>query len=299
MSRNGTPQIDWIGMGRNDSLGRPPLPYFSVRLMHMGHIGKMFVDYYGGTMMWDELGSLRIPWGYNETIKYNGVQPGWTYWWEIGTWDFIVTDDLGNVTTEKIKTLSDLGITWDILESHQFSIHITGKFENDAFLIAWKYKHGYDDPDDPDGTDNRLSEMLPYLWGQFEKYLNDLYTLHLGRLLNTDRTVGENQLVSIDITTQIRSAIFAKVTDLRASGEFPNDLVGVEESMSCEIVKRIREAESYMVGSLLMIRLFASISDNSDPVFEPWMLWQIWQWFGRSSVVVSRDRVFDLSPWWG
>lgn len=299
MGRGGEIQINFIGMGRNASFGRAPLPYFSVRLEHLGHVGVEFADLFGGSMTWDQLSNLVLKWGNNEIIKYNGVKPGWTYWWEIGTWNFIVTDDLGNVKTEKATTISDLGITWDIFESHQFSIHFSAKFENTAFLIAWKYKRGVLPPDDEDTPPDRYAEVPKYLWGEFDKYLNETMQVKFGGFVDKLTYVGETETLDINISTNVKTALLAKTINFSASADFSLDLAGIELNGMGEKKYREAVAETYMIGNLLMIRLFASIYDMSKPVFEPWMLWHMWQWFGSSGVTIKRDRVFDLSPWWG
>jgi hypothetical protein len=297
--RGGVPQLDWIGMGYNRSFGRTPAPYFSVRLMHLGHVGRDFVDLYGGTMTWDQLGSLSIPWGYNETIKYNGVQPGWTYSWDVGTWKFTVTDDQGNKTEETIKTMSDLGITWDILESPQFSIHLTCMFENFAFLKAWKWRKGVI-PDDPWDEPDQLCDLMPYIWGEFDKYLKGESHFEHMRLTPKEINNGDYSLaIDANITDLFRTMVYAHIVNLAASGKYPLDLMNKDLNMNTERVIEDREADALVLGNLLMIALFASIDDRGKPVYEPWMLWHLWQWMGKSSVVVARERVFDLSPWWG
>jgi hypothetical protein len=303
--RGGWIQPGVQGMRRYRQLGRTPLPYFSVKFKHLGHVGKPFADYYGDEITWGQLGSLRIPWGNSTVIKYSALQPGWTYWWEIGTWDFTVTDDVGNVIVEKVRTLSDLGITWEIFESHQFSIHISGKFENEAFLIAWRYRRGTGGPGDPGGPGDWFEpsiqiHMMPYLWGEFEKYLLEYIHIEHRRLTPADHAeAADVQYIDADMTGLIRSLVFAHVVTLSATGNFPAELLQKDINTVVERVLDDRKAESYLIGNLLMIQVFASIDNMSKPVFEPWMLWHLWQWMGKSGVVVSRERVFDLSPWWG
>jgi hypothetical protein len=298
LTRGGEIQMSWPGMGQNEKFRDPPVPFVSVKLLHLGHLGLDFKDYYGGKITWDELGSLNLEWGENEVIQYNGVQPGWTYWWEIGIWEFTVTDELGNKTVTKAETISDLGITWDILESPQFSIHLSGKFENDSFLLAWKYKPGYEPPDPshprPEGF------IAEYLWGEFDKYLNNEMHAHYQMLIDKVITTGNpDTIVDMDLSDCVKTMILAKTTSLAATGNFPLDLIKMDLQSLGE--KEYREAgtEMHTVGNLLMIHIFASIMNGSKSAFEPWMLWKMWQWFGSSGVVVNRDRIFDLSPWWG
>lgn len=298
LTRGGEIQMGLYGMGQSEKFRNPPLPFVSVKLMHLGHVGMDFKYFNGGTMTWDELGSLNLKWGDNTAIKYNGLQPGWTYFWEIKNYDFIVTDNAGNVTITNCKTISDLGITWDIFKSPQFTIHISGKWENDSFLLAWRYKHGYEPLDPlhprPEGF------IAEYLWGEFDKYLKDEMHVHYEMLVDKVTTSGnDDTLVELDATACIKPMTLAKTTPLSATGNFPADCLKMDLNSLGEKEYREAIAEAYDVGNLLMICIFASIMNGSKSVFEPWMIWKMWQWYGSSGVVVNRDRIFDLSPWWG
>lgn len=312
MSREGIPQFGWMGF-KGLNTAKPPLPYFSVRMKHLGHLGlKIPAEFIGGSMTWDELGSIILRWGTNETLLYTVPQPGWTYKWDIGLGRFIVTDSNGNATIhEHIKTISDLGISWDILESPQFSIHLTANFENTAFLIGWRYKKGYppnpDDPYYPDDPDNPVSSPEYYgitaliQWSEVDKYLNSVLHIVYGRLIESSINDGGNQdaSVTIDLTGYFRDILFAEAGNLTASSNYPLDLYKASEAMTGNKEFLMRYVEMAFIGDLLMIHLFASISNGSKPVFEPWMLWELWRWLGQGTVVISRDRTFDLSPWWG
>lgn len=303
ISRGGEIQMNWSGMCQGVKFPDPPIPLTSVMLMHLGHVGMDFKYFHGGTMTWDELGSLNLKWGDNTTIKYNGLQPGWTYFWEIKNYDFIVTDNAGNVTITNCKTISDLGITWDIFESPQFTIHISGKWENDSFLVAWRYKTGVKPPpDDPffPPAPKQFAIIEDYLWGEFDKYLKAEMHAKYGVLIDKATIYGnEDTIVDMDITGCAKAIILAKTTSLSTTGNFPASIsLGKSNSLG---EKEYREAVAEIadVGNLLMICIFASIMNGSKSCFEPWMLWKMWQWYGSSGVVVNRDRIFDLSPWWG
>lgn len=301
--REGVLQIGFGGLaGNNPSLRRPPRPFFSVKLKHLGHLGlKIPALYTGGTMTWDDFGALGVQWGNNTQILYTKPLPGWTYRWEYGERIFYVTDDQGTVTVaNNIKTLSDLGITWDIFESPQFTIHLTAKFENDAFLIGWHKKKN--DPEYPDPDGDRYVTLIDYAWAQGDKGLNNtMHPCHYSQLIsiNTEVSIYEDTLVGLDITGLIREIILAKIIDLSVTGEFPIGLLLSDKGMTGAKKSLTREGYSFVVGQLLMIHVFASISNASKPVFEPWMLWKIFQWVGKGNIVITRDRTFDLSPWWG
>lgn len=303
MSREGIPQFNWAGLSGMKQ-AQPPVPYISVRLKHLGHLGlKIPSTYIGGSMTWDELSSLILPWGNNETALYIEPEPGWTYTYDLGLHRFTVTDNSGQrVVYENIRTLSDLAISWSIFESPQFSIVINAYFENTAFLIGWRYKPGFpQDPNYPaEPVEDRRADYLGYAWAHIEEYLLSVFHLSCGRLLSWENGEGvQDGEVTLELTGYFRSVLLAAIRDLSASGNYPSNLTknpklytGVKELVE-------RQAQSYILGQLLMIHLFASISSASKPVFEPWMLWHIFQWLGRGTVTTTRDRTFDLSPWWG
>jgi hypothetical protein len=60
----------------------------------------------------------------------------------------------------------------------------------------------------------------------------------------------------------------------------------------------IRQGILLFFGDVLLIQTFASINNMSKPMIEPWLLWDLWRWLGRSNIVITRERAFDLSPWW-
>ena len=309
--RIGLPQLGIMGFASvaSKSLLRPPNPFFSVRLKILGHLGiKIPADYYGDTLTWGELGGIKSKWGNNETIIYDGVKPGWTYSWDVGTKIFTVTDNLGNVTKKTVTIFSDLGITWDILASHQFSIHLTAKYENDAFLIGWFYAKGSDQDTDNPYKYTRVGYVeSAYIWSFVDRYLNQIYHAVYKRLLNMDmsellQSIPVNERI-VDINTNFtdytRSIINASIIDLDGTGNYPNNF-SVEELNGTGVREVIeKQAESVVLGTMLMIRIFASINNMSKQVYEPWMLWELWKWLGSGRVIISRDRVFDLSPWWG
>ncbi|TWH48560.1 hypothetical protein [Sporomusa sp. KB1] len=302
--RGGIPQFEWGAIGRiSPSLTGEPRPFFSVRLKHLGHLAlKVPSTYYGDALTWDQLASLGMPWGDNTTLLYEAPLPGWSYRFDIGLKRFTVTDTEGQATVyNNIKTISDLGISWDIISSHQFVLFFDAHFENDAFLIGWYLKKGYPIPPEWDIIPEILCDIYGYCWSDVEDYLQPGdYAVHFGRLLER-----QQETVDIEVPTSLsecerRNLLVNTTVDLsRATGGFqPNLKLSPEEKHMAKKSKD-RAAELIPVGILLMIALFASISNASKPAFEPWMLWELWRWLGCGTVVVPRDRTFDLSPWWG
>ena len=309
MARDGVFQLNCIGMGGNNhSMGRCPRPYNPVRLMHLGHLAlKVPSIFYGGSMTWDELGSLKIPWGDEETVIYETVQTGWTYVYDIGLKRFTVTDNTGTATVHNgIETISELCISWDILESPQFSIALTAKFENDAFLIGWKYRKDRIPPGEevPSGFvfPDKAADEYTYFFSYVDQYLSKsgVSSKHY-RLLDVSPLDGvlDGVMVSVDVSGYAREILLAKIQDLSADCNFPENYF--EGKNAAVAAKQIVEKQAIIesVGEWLMVAAFASIMNASKPVFEPWMLWHLWQWLGHGTVIIKRDRIFDLSPRWG
>ena len=306
MARDGLLQLTCLGMGgKNKSMGRCPRPSNPIRLMYLGHLAlKVPSIFYGGSMTWDELGSLKIPWGDNETVIYDTVQAGWTYVFDVGLKRFTVTDNNGTATVYNgITTISDLCISWDILESPQFSIVINGTFENIAFLIAWKYRKWQVPPgEDPGNIPARSGYQFPYFFSYVDQYLSENgVSSKYYRLLDISPIDGvtDGVTVSLDASGYAREVLLAKIKDLSADCNFPANYF--EGKNAAVAAKQIIEKQAIIesVGEWLMIAAFASIMNASKPVYEPWMLWHLWQWLGQGTVVIKRERVFDLSPRWG
>jgi hypothetical protein len=142
--------------------------------------------------------------------------------------------------------------------------------------------------------------MVEYLWGEFDKYLKDEMHANFEMLVDKVTISGhDDTLVDMDVTSCIKAIILAKTTSLSATGNFAAEFSKMDLNSLGEKEYREAVAEMADVGNLLMICIFASIMNGSKSAFEPWMLWKMWQWYGSSGVVVNRDRIFDLSPWWG
>lgn len=303
MSREGIPQIGWFGIGRlNPTLQRQPRPFTSVRLMHLGHLGlKIPAEYYGDTIKWDEIEALRIEWGDYETLIYDQLKVGWSYVWNLGRETFTVTDDTGVETIyHNITKLSQLGICWDAFESHQFKIILDGSFENTAFLLAYIYKINNPNPGDVEiPPETRKAQSIGFSWSLVEEYLNRIMQLAYIRLIETSRQIGQESEKAISGELLDKAAILARITNLDVSAFFPVDLLQQEVNKNASSKNLIRQCEKFILGQYIMISLFASINNMSKPVYEPWMLWELYKWIGKSSIVITRDRAFDLSPWWG
>ncbi|MBP2629896.1 MAG: hypothetical protein H6Q70_524 [Firmicutes bacterium] len=293
MSRGAIMQTGWgSAIGKvNPSFIRPPRPYFSVRLKNLSHLGlKIPNKYYGDTLTFDEMEALNIDWGDNETLVYDSLQTSWSYVWNLGKKTFTVTDGNGAITIKtNVTTISDLGICYDILESHNFAIELTSDLDLPAFFIGSR------------AMEKKASIMQSIRWSSIEAYLNSIMHVAFKRLIERDETglsVEDIFNLGLQINDTERNVLLAKITSLKAYGQYPMNFLQGDQAIAVTR-ELIRQGTMLILGEFLMIQTFASINKMTKPVVEPWMLWDLWKWIGRSSVTITRDRAFDLSPWWG
>lgn len=280
-----------VGMTASRSLRQPPKPYVSVDMLNLIRLLPPETITIQGELIWKYLEVMGIPWGDAETLLYMEPQPGWTYLFDWDARKFIITDDIGLVTVrENIQSLSELGISWSILESDQFFIRAIGYFTGDAFLIAKRQ----------DGR--RQSQRGEYQWGQVDAYLNSVMHAAYGRLWlgAFPAAAGGEFTQEISGQTWFCDILLPSIISLAAAGMYPVNLqVGKQGKTGTRPIPT-RSGQMQQIGSLVMIYLFASKTLNgSDPVIEPWLLWKLFQWFGQGTASQQEERIFDLSPWWG
>ena len=292
MSRGAILQTGWetaTGIV-NPSFIRPPQPYFSVKFKNLNHLGlKIPNNYYGDTLTEDEIESLNIPWGDNEMMVYDTLKLDWSYVWNIGKKTFTVTDDNKAVTVKtNVIAISDLGICQDVLESHNFVIELTADLNVPAFFIGTRAMY------------KKSSILQNIRWSSIEAYLNSIMHVAFKRFIERDESVlMAEDLFSIDmqINDAERSLLIAKITNLKADDKYPANLSQGRQALSVTR-ELIRQGILLFFGDVLLIQTFASINNMSKPMIEPWLLWDLWRWLGRSNIVITRERAFDLSPWW-
>lgn len=256
-------------------------------------------------MTWDEFGSLQVPWGDGETVTYEEPQIGWTYVWDVGRKTFTVTDNTGTATVHAgINSVSDLCISWNVLESPQFSVVLNANFENDAFLIGWRYKKGHIPPGQEDiwNIPDRSGEVCYFGFCYGDSYLmDDAFHIHFGRLVDIEKLNCEHDdsVLGVDGSGTDRQPLLSLVkSDLASYCRYPANFLPGQNAASAARQVRQWTATMLAIGDPLMIAIFASIMNMSSPVYEPWMIWKLWQWYVQESQVITRDRCFDLSPMW-
>jgi hypothetical protein len=299
------------------SIRRCPQGIDLVRMKALGHLGVNFYEeYYGDTMNWREFESIGLKHGSNLAVKYPQLQTGWTYYYDAIGKVFTVTDDNGRQTSEKINTLSDMGIVWDILSSHQFKIYFSARFINDAFLIAWVKKRGYvydddgkiidpnypHDPNDPnynvpkDDTTINLGYLLAYV----DQFFNETLHYRCSRIVKNEfkQPEPENKITQLLCEPEKTEILRTSVPVRSATGDY-SDMAIKGPDVKFVLANKKRNAIIDMIlGEFLMVVFFASIMNMSKPVYEPWMLWGLWKWLGSGKPIESIEKIFDLSPRW-
>lgn len=302
-TERGSAMLDMLSGGYlpkvSSSLNRCPRGIDRIRMKALGQIGVNYhAEYYGDEMTWTEFESIGIIHGNSTIVKYPQLNAGWTYYYDAVGGIFTVTNDKGNVTVEKIHTLSDMGIVWEILSSHQFKIYFSAKFIDDAFLIAWIKRRGSDY--DPTNPKDDMSISQGYKLAYVDQYFNE--TLHN----RCDRIVqSESEPVNLKntVTQSLQEPI--EIHDLRsntpmrnATGDYTAMAIKGPDNIFSLATKQRNAAIDLVLGEFMMVAFFASIMNMSKPVYEPWMLWSLWKWLGSGSITESVERIFDLSPRW-
>lgn len=287
--------LELSGLAASRSLRQPPKPYFSVRMLDLIRLlPQKTVTIRGSELIWQYLKAMQIPWEDGQVLLYESLQPGWSYFFDVNAKRFIVTDDTSAVVThENITGLSEVGISWVILESEQFLIKATGDFTWDAFLIATRQDA------------QRASQSTGYRWGEADAYLNAVMHAVYDRLMGLLAVpAGELGLIidgqDYDAITRLWDILLPYVSVLAAWGEYPVNLQPGEQGQTGTRQLTNRPSQMATIGRALMIYLFADkLLNGSEPVLEPWLLWKLFQWWGQGSITAPADRIFDLSPWWG
>ncbi len=283
--------MGWMTM-QNRSMENTVRPYFANMMKPLGHfLAQPPITIYGDQLNWDMMDSVRVKWANSEILQYPELLPSWSYVWDVGSSKFTVTDDANASTVRlNVHALSDLGICWDILESHQFSLLLSASYDTAPF------------PTGPKVFSNRAIEISGYIWGQLEHYLSGgqhvKFDMMTDSILNGIGNGDQNLVYSY--YDFMRSVLFASVNELNfANKNYPVSIINGKEAIAGSKEQIDRNGQMQQIITLLMIRAFAFKLLNGDyPCFEPWMIYSIWRWLGEYRAVELSDRIFDLSPWW-
>lgn len=256
----------------------------------------------GSSLTWGRLRSYQKEWGSATEIRYPVPMPGYTYVWNLDTLIFSVTDDNGTVTMYPgVTTLKALGVSWGVLKSSQFSVLNTNVTNSDIFLIgakAEKERQSY-----TAGT-GRLTYMDYLTEGSQHIAFNRLSRNEtaFSDLENGGGTGTYNPIFDFIGSEITRTILLSSTGQLQMDNHYPLDLVQGEQAVPAERLEKIRQGVAFREFSYLMIALFAQnkLSASHKVLYEPWMLYQIWQWYFNTVHNTANSRkIFDLSPRWG
>lgn len=279
---------------KNPMFTTPPHPFYSVYAQDLATVMGMTIPatIRGNELTNTLLGYLRIPWGEETTLNYSALQEGWTYTWDVDQKTFAVTDANNAITLYRdIGSISALGVSWDVLTSAQFLIKTPAYLQWSVFLIAAKQ----------DKKQN--CKLVSYAWGEADHYLVTLFHAVYSFLVGWPTGVGGDAGLTQDDYSGIAvlsDCLLAKAKELVTAGGYPNNLQSGNRGICGSKAAVKRQSLLAMIESTLMIRLFAAkLLNGSDAVFEPWLLYKLFQWLGQAQPSESADKIFDLSPWWG
>ncbi|HMM22689.1 MAG TPA: hypothetical protein PKA10_18375 [Selenomonadales bacterium] len=277
------------------SLAGPAHISFPARLALLGYV-RVTLTYAltGDQLTWGILEALEVPWGDSDAILYEHCLSGWQYSWDLNSGTFTVTDDSDYATVyPEVNTLSGLGISWGILESRQFSLFKTRDiFIEDSSLVGTRA----DEPRPSEAA--KLHWMISdYLAGVQHAVFDFLAGYRAEPLgvcpVSTSFQSDGSESVLSDI-------LLARADELKFINYYPLNLRAGENHLTGD--RQLKQWTGLQqTHSTLMIMCFAArlLSAEARVLYEPWMLYAMFQWLFNRPNVVKKDSIFDLSPWWG
>jgi len=274
------------------------------------------ITYYGDTVTLAERDGLEVPLG---SIKSPSsplaLTTGYTYVFNIVEKQFVVTDNLGNITTaENILTWGDLDIEFGIYESHQFIMVLTGAHTyRTIFMYALMRYETY-----PSYTQG-------IMWGQFDSYINSIFHWVLPSGAYYGEEIAEQTLPITGTVTfdDIFNTLINDVTRIVYSTLYPNilyyDTTKIVETIADDLKGEIIEFSYGILLALVTNLLYPALlpmqatgeTINNRPVYEPWMIMYILNLLiynipanggdppvGPQPDADNNPYVFSLSPSW-
>jgi len=302
----------------NRSLAGRSSPLFPNRLLGLKGEVREAVPYVfrGDQLTWAVIEFLQIVWGDQETLRYASLQPDWKYEWNLNTKAFSVTNEMGQTTIHSdVATLTGLGISWEIFMSTQFWIYFdpnNGPVK-EVFLIskrqdlnhyAEKKPFGSMDIDYLRGSQHAVFDFLSGANPSADSDDPDDPSGGPGsENPDNDNSSGDTDVLLVTLlgVAAYPDILLAYTNEINFINYYPIDLYPGEQGKAAER-QRIQHQGYAQTISYLMIHMFASrlLSPlNSKIVYEPWMLWEMFKWFYVRPNAGTRDKIFDLSPWWG
>lgn len=275
--------------------GSPNNASTQVRFKMLGSIEVTLVlSFFGNEIVWYVMEGLRIPWGDNSELLYETCQPGWKYEWNVDTAVFTVMDSNGQATIhEGISTISDLKISWDVFNSGQFHIYKTiTETISDGSIIAQRM------------DSERPTEMKDLYWMDID-YLTGVqhavYDFLSGYFPESPGLISVTTAFFSDGSeSRLNDILLADIDKLIFNNAYPLDLLSIDNPVATS--RTANQYTGYMHTMVfLMIMYFAErlLSADAKIVYEPWMLYSMFQWLFQQPHHSTKEPIFDLSPWWG
>jgi hypothetical protein len=262
----------------------------------------------GGSLTWWLLKRYSVIWGGKTATRYSTLQPGYQYVWDLNEKRLIVTTDSGAVFSySNITSLKGLGVIWEILKSEQFSVLFSDLTNRDIFLLASRQ----------DKSNAGYHQVIPSMMAtdfltdnQQHAVFNRLSTK--GSAFDSDNNEpGENPgtgeteptfSYNLFADNTVKTILLSKAEQLQVTNNYPLDLIMGADSYSVVRKNIVRTTQVPDPAHYLLIALFAQklLTAHHKVLFEPWMLWNAYQWYFR--VIrndVNKRKIFDLSPRWG
>jgi len=280
------------------SIKRPPAPFISTQMIPFGSIGlNEERQVCGDEATCGFTDSLRVIWGDTEPNSWDNLQDGWQWKWYLCDSHLeIINSFLGKKYVRQVDTWSDLLVSIEVLESHQFIYVLDAGDEPIPFLIASR----------PYGL--FLSFLPEFIWGLNGSsdgggdyhYIQKGHTFWL-----IDSESGALPVITFTLHEKDQSPLFAHVTrELQAVGIYPLSLADGMSELAAYYERSDRRGNVSTLGMYLFWACAASslfLNDDyaSGPCYEPWMLWQMWKWLQKYRFEELSGKIFDISPNWG
>ena len=293
--------------GMSKSLGRAPQPMASVRLKPLGSLGMdRDLTIHGDEATVSLMSSLGILWGADVPTAWDMPADAVSWRWNVRTGVLTTVHADGSETTRIARTWQSLAVAIDVLESHAFVYFFDAASYASAFLVASRELSA------------RKAWSIDLLWGEVEKYLTETFHIFFTRLQDwlATRQVSESdapipnephgkpEAQENRAVEELRQWLLAEVRRLIADGVYPRSIYEDADALVAVPKKDVREAVAFVFGkyvfaALLTMSLFMGTKNLGKPCYEPWMLWQMFKWISRSTILDLEEKIFDLSPNWG
>lgn len=266
-----------------------------------------YTKYYGNELTWEQLAMAKLQWGTETKIRFSSLKDGWSYVYKCRDGIFVVTDDSDSVQFQiKTNFISKFGITWEILTSKQFYILYANPPVDGVFLEGWRWQRHLGptptptpDYDNPDIQMPMFVDVLA-MWGDkyyldsIEKTRNWLWSVPEVDVL-LENKISQELLPANDLPTFLRANTPAR----EHCGDYSAFMLNKEDTID-GLANKHRNAniaiEQYLTWLLSVLSI--SLYNRGNPVYEPWLLWWLWQWLGEATPINTIDKIFDIMPNW-